>query len=324
MTSILLVPVLRAERLPFVTRLGLGGALTGLALIGVLVGLRLSFQIEWSQVLQPFVAVSIPILFWLGFEALTVEDPYPWRRALLRHGGVAVLALLGVALRGADFVLPLLTLGYLVLLVRLFLRPGEAFLHLTARELRVARTAMLIVILLYVFVFLADLTILIAILMGRPGQILSLVSGASGVMAAFVFLAVLIGLPLAFAQGEQAASVRSGDDATDEDRALLVRFDALLSETALFTDSGLTLARAARRLGVPARDLSRAVNRVEAQNFSRHINGFRIEHAKHLLRETELPVTDVMLEAGFLTKSTFNTEFRRITGVSPSAFRSQG
>ena len=119
-------------------------------------------------------------------------------------------------------------------------------------------------------------------------------------------------------------SASDSDPATEEDRALLAQCDHMLTETALYSDSGLTLARAARRLGVPARSLSRAVNRVEGQNFSRHINTFRISRAQTLLRETQLPVTDIMLEAGFLTKSTFNTEFRRITGLSPSAFRASG
>lgn len=324
LTSLLLLPLWRAERLPQVTRLGLGAALVCLGMIGVLLGMRLSFQAEWAQIMQPFIAVWIPIAFWLGFAALTIEDPYPWKKVALRHGAFGLLGVIGVALRGADIVLPVITLVYLVALIRLFLRPAEVFLHLSPRDLRVMRGAMLITAFLFVFVFLADLSILIAIAMGRPGQIAGLVSGASGLLTAFVFLAILIGLPLIFARETGSDSTTSDEAPTNEDRALLARFDDMLSETALYADNGLTLARAARRLGVPARALSRAVNRIEGQNFSRHINGFRVDHAKRLLQETDLPVTDVMFEAGFLTKSTFNTEFRRITGQSPSAFRARG
>ena len=94
-----------------------------------------------------------------------------------------------------------------------------------------------------------------------------------------------------------------------------------MNDTHLYTDSNLTLARVARRLSVPVRDVSNAINRTTGENFSRYINGFRIRHAQVALRETELSITEVMFEAGFVSKSSFNTEFRRLTGQTPSQFR---
>ena len=85
----------------------------------------------------------------------------------------------------------------------------------------------------------------------------------------------------------------------------------------------MTLARLSRRLGYPARDISNAINRCTGENFSRFINGFRIEHASKLLKETDLPITEIMLEAGFVSKSSFNTEFKRIVGQTPSQFRAE-
>jgi AraC-like DNA-binding protein len=46
-----------------------------------------------------------------------------------------------------------------------------------------------------------------------------------------------------------------------------------------------------------------------------------VRHAAALLETGDLSVTDVMLEAGFLSKSTFNTEFRRVIGKTPSEYR---
>jgi len=68
----------------------------------------------------------------------------------------------------------------------------------------------------------------------------------------------------------------------------------------LFRDSNLTLARLAKRLSVPARDLSGAINRVTSENFSRFINSYRIAYAQRALLDTDLPVTEVMLEAGLV------------------------
>lgn len=80
------------------------------------------------------------------------------------------------------------------------------------------------------------------------------------------------------------------------------------------------------------RDLASAVKRSEdhvTQTLSQHlgtnfyafVNAHRVEEAQRLLRETDLPVLDVGMEAGFNTKSTFNTSFKRITGQTPSAYR---
>ena len=92
-------------------------------------------------------------------------------------------------------------------------------------------------------------------------------------------------------------------------------------ETHIYLNPDLTLSVLARKTGVPVRHLSGAINAVSQCNVSQWINGFRIERAKELLLNTPLPVTEIMFESGFTTKSNFNREFLRVCGVSPSAFR---
>lgn len=84
----------------------------------------------------------------------------------------------------------------------------------------------------------------------------------------------------------------------------------------LFRDAGLNSWRAK-----PARRISTAVNRLHAKNISQYISEFRIAEACRLLTETDEPVTRIMFDAGFQTKSNFNREFRRVTGMSPMAWR---
>lgn len=105
------------------------------------------------------------------------------------------------------------------------------------------------------------------------------------------------------------------------DREMLDRVEALLVEKKLYRDQNLTLARLARRAGIPARALSGAVNRLTGSNVSQYVNSYRIREACRLLTETDLSVTQVMYEAGFQTKSNFNREFLRITGLSPVSWR---
>jgi AraC family transcriptional regulator len=47
----------------------------------------------------------------------------------------------------------------------------------------------------------------------------------------------------------------------------------------------------------------------------------RVEHAKHLLADTERSITEVAIAAGYSASSNFATVFRRVTGVSPREFR---
>ena len=49
----------------------------------------------------------------------------------------------------------------------------------------------------------------------------------------------------------------------------------------------------------------------------------RIERATALLRETDLPVTEIALRTGWHSVGTFGRIFRDITGTTPSAIRAQ-
>lgn len=110
----------------------------------------------------------------------------------------------------------------------------------------------------------------------------------------------------------------------DEDaEQLFARWQTLVSERQLYKrEEGISLAQAGRMLGVPARQISIAINRVYGGSFSQYLNDCRVKDAQRLLVEKpDLAVTVLMLEAGFATKSNFNKEFRRVSGVSPSEYR---
>jgi AraC-like DNA-binding protein len=109
--------------------------------------------------------------------------------------------------------------------------------------------------------------------------------------------------------------------ASDEHRRLAADLDRLMTEKRLWSDPNLNLARLARRLGTPTRAVSEAVNRVHGISVSHYVNNHRITEACRLLDNTDMPVTRILFEAGFMTKSNFNREFLRVTGESPSDWR---
>lgn len=57
------------------------------------------------------------------------------------------------------------------------------------------------------------------------------------------------------------------------------------------------------------------------KNFVQYKNEVRIEHAKQLLRDTQLPISEVAVQCGFDNISYFSLVFRQITGTSPLQFR---
>ncbi len=128
------------------------------------------------------------------------------------------------------------------------------------------------------------------------------------------------------AEGPQPLEGRQEADGHDADAtSLCQRLDAHLRERQAYAEFGLSLATTARRLSVSAKQLSAAVNRVHGRGFRTLLNDYKVEAAARLLADPSMaarPITEIMFDAGFQTKSNFNKEFVLRKGVSPSEFRS--
>jgi AraC-like DNA-binding protein len=86
--------------------------------------------------------------------------------------------------------------------------------------------------------------------------------------------------------------------------------------------AGLDLRGLAAILKVPPYRLSVYFNSRLNQSFPSWLNGFRIEFVKRqFIERPGLSILDIALEAGYSTKSSFNSHFSRIVGMSPSEYR---
>ena len=332
LTVMAAVVLSQSDRTPFAARIYLSAFLLALALVGLLLGLRLSFAQYWAAHLQPLVAVTMSPLAYLGFTCLTCEQGSLPKMQLLRTLLLVLAAQLVMLIWwpiSVDATVAFITLMYLLRIVWLLRRNDDDFMHVPPHGMRLLRASQIATVAFLGLMILSDtLTSITALVMGKAPDVRWL-NGISGVFVMFIFMAMMVGLAMVLRQSQQRDAVAAKQDsgpaaATDLDRQLLARLDTLMNEQALYRDNLLTVARLGRRLGVPARDITNATNRGAGCNFSRYVNGYRIAHAQRLLRETDLPVTEVMLESGFLSKSSFNTEFRRITGQTPSQYRSTG
>lgn len=91
-----------------------------------------------------------------------------------------------------------------------------------------------------------------------------------------------------------------------------------------FLDNGINLDAMASELNLSKGHLSRVINSELNTSFSDLINSLRVEEAKSYLLNPEFSnytLVAIGLEAGFNSKSTFNNAFKKVTGHTPSQFK---
>lgn len=78
----------------------------------------------------------------------------------------------------------------------------------------------------------------------------------------------------------------------------------------------------AEALNVSPKHLSRVYKQYRSINITDQITAVRVDHAKALLTETNLPVSTIMCKCGFMSRATFLRSFRKYVSISPSVYRS--
>jgi AraC-like DNA-binding protein len=91
----------------------------------------------------------------------------------------------------------------------------------------------------------------------------------------------------------------------------------------LFLNSSVTLTDIAQKLDIAPCSLSQVINESCGQNFRDFLNAYRIEESKRLLVQPDqhLNILGIALDAGFNSKSAFNSAFKKHTGLTPKEYR---
>ena len=77
-------------------------------------------------------------------------------------------------------------------------------------------------------------------------------------------------------------------------------------------------------MNIKTKDLSILINHNLNQHFFDFVNGYRIRKAMEILqnpKKSELTILEILYEVGFNSKSSFNTAFKKHTGITPTEFR---
>ena len=91
-----------------------------------------------------------------------------------------------------------------------------------------------------------------------------------------------------------------------------------------FLNPQVSLSDLSEKLSISSKNLSQVINQTFGKNFFDFINSYRIQEVQQILkdsRDDKMTILEAMYEAGFNSKSSFNTAFKKETGQTPSEFR---
>lgn len=109
-------------------------------------------------------------------------------------------------------------------------------------------------------------------------------------------------------------------DSWDEN-SLISRFQHLMMDEHLFLHPRLTLNDVAERLNSNKTYVSKLVNNTYNLGFPELINTLRIDYAEqYILSHREAKQEEIAQSCGFLSASSFNTTFKKVTGMTPKVW----
>jgi AraC-like DNA-binding protein len=294
------------------------------AAASLLVGLRFGYGIDWLKAVQRSLPLFIGPLLWLGFASLSVASDTLLRLASAHIGAALGLALLTFLPVGVHFLPDVLIAAsyatYTVLLFRMWKSGPNAMVGAPLENVGSialwpgAAAGFLLLTLIF------DTVIAVFFAQRQDDGATALIS-----TGAILMLVLLAGVIFAFSLRPAPGRVPSSAKASSgRDPALiLAAAEDLMMREALFTDTGLTADRLAKRLHLPTRALSEAINQNRGKSISQFVNGFRLRRAAELLATTDMDIPGVMAQAGFLTRSNFYRGFQQEYGESPVAYRAK-
>lgn len=114
------------------------------------------------------------------------------------------------------------------------------------------------------------------------------------------------------------------DDAAKDD--IMARMQSLIDTTDHYLQPDFTLTRFAQLLGISSKHISQVINERTGDNFNSFINRFRIDEACRRIDSPTDEYANLTLEAigasvGFGSRQSFVTAFKKVTGLTPSAYQ---
>jgi AraC-like DNA-binding protein len=123
--------------------------------------------------------------------------------------------------------------------------------------------------------------------------------------------------PLAEQQKYKTSSVSE-----EAQQSTIQKLKSVMEKDKPFLRTDFSLPDLADKVGVSVHHLSQVINDGLGKNFFEMVASYRIEEAKVILKHSpHLKVEEIAEQVGYNSKSSFNTMFKKITGMTPSEYR---
>lgn len=292
------------------------------AIEAFLVALRFGYEIQDFIWLQRMLPLLLGPMIFLGFYAATVNaKTYAQKVGFHLMVPIFILAgfwLLKIQMHELDWLISASYLIYAFLLFRLWQKGPDTLSFVRVDITQSLSNWMLRGLMFLAFVLVMDTTIALDFILNKGQHVPQLISYGS-LPLIVLLIAALIALPSIVTHSKHTKDKQVAF--TSQDEAIQRRFDTMMKDDQIFLDPYLSVQRIAKRLHLPARDVSSTINRVKAMNVSQYVNTYRVAHAAQILISGNDSVVKVAEQSGFLTRSNFYREFQRIHGMSPNEFR---
>lgn len=109
---------------------------------------------------------------------------------------------------------------------------------------------------------------------------------------------------------------------TDENSILIRKLEEYLQETKCYLNPDLTREELAIQMGTNRQYLIEAIKDKRGKTFNEFIYSFRLEYAhEQIINNKKKSISEILVEAGFLTRTTFYKAFKDVYGLTPNELR---
>ncbi len=105
---------------------------------------------------------------------------------------------------------------------------------------------------------------------------------------------------------------------------ILIKLKHEMVEKKYYLKNDLKLSELSEYIKIPSYQISQVINEKLNKNFFDFINDYRVEEFKHRLADDKFnnyTILAIGLDSGFNSKASFNSVFKKSTGITPSVYR---
>jgi AraC-like DNA-binding protein len=109
----------------------------------------------------------------------------------------------------------------------------------------------------------------------------------------------------------------------EEIRQYAGKLEQWMTKEKPYLNANLAITDLAEAMQLPVKSLSQVINQHYQKNFFDFVNTFRCEEFKRIMKNAneKMTVLEALYASGFNSKSSFNKEFKKLTGQTPTEYR---